>query len=115
MARYTPLGDADLGAALAALPGWSVRDGKLHKSFRFPDFAGAIAFMVRSAFDAERLDHHPNWSNVYDRVEVVLWTHDAGGLTDRDVQLATAMQAHAAALMAETLATGQMPAGAGEG
>jgi 4a-hydroxytetrahydrobiopterin dehydratase len=102
MARYTPLGDAELGAALAALPGWSVRDGKLHKSFRFPDFAAAMSFMVRSAFDAERLDHHPNWSNVYDRVEVELWTHDVGGLTDRDVQLATAMQGHARALVVES-------------
>lgn len=104
MARYTPLGDAEIGAALAALPGWSVRDGKLHRSFRFPGFPAAIAFMVRAAFDAERLDHHPNWSNVYDRVEVELWTHDVGGLTDRDVQLATAMQAHARALVADPTA-----------
>lgn len=94
--RYLALGDAELSAALAALPGWRVEDGKLHTTFRFPSFAAAIAFMVRVAFEAERLDHHPNWSNVYDRVEVVLWTHDVGGLTDRDVALATAMQAAAA-------------------
>ena len=98
MARYTPVPDADLSATLAALPGWTVDDGKLHRRFVFADFAAAIAFMVQSAFDAERLDHHPNWSNVYNRVEVTLWTHDVGGLTDRDVALATAMQAHAAAL-----------------
>jgi 4a-hydroxytetrahydrobiopterin dehydratase len=98
MARYTALADADLHAALAALPGWVIQDGKLHRRFVFTDFAAAIAFMVRSSFDAERLDHHPNWSNVYDRVEVTLWTHDVGGLTDRDVALATAMQGHAAAL-----------------
>jgi len=97
MASYQRLDDAALAAALAALPGWRVEDGKLRKQFRFPDFAAAIAFMVRVAFEAERLDHHPNWSNVYDRVEVTLWTHDVGGLTDRDVALATAMQAHATA------------------
>lgn len=98
MARYTPVPAADLTATLAALPGWSVSEGKLRRSFVFADFGAAIAFMVRTAFDAERLDHHPNWSNVYNRVEVTLWTHDVGGLTDRDVALATAMQAHAAAL-----------------
>ena len=98
MARYTPESDAELAAALTSLPGWAVEDGKLHKTFRFAGFPAAIAFMMRTAFDAERLDHHPNWSNVYDRVEVTLWTHDVGGLTDRDVALATAMQAHALAL-----------------
>jgi 4a-hydroxytetrahydrobiopterin dehydratase len=93
--HYSSLSDAELAAALAALPGWTVQDGKLHRSFRFADFPAAIAFMVRVAFVAERLDHHPNWSNVYDRVEVTLWTHDVRGLTDRDVALATAMQAQA--------------------
>jgi 4a-hydroxytetrahydrobiopterin dehydratase len=102
MARSVPLSDADLHAALAALPGWTVQDGKLHKTFRFAGFPAAIAFMVRTAFDAERLDHHPNWSNVYDRVEVTLWTHDVGGLTDRDVALATAMEAHGRALASAT-------------
>lgn len=94
--RYIALGDVELSQALAALPGWRVEDGKLHKAYRFPDFGSAIAFMVRVAFHAERLDHHPNWSNVYDRVDVVLWTHDVGGLTDRDIALATAMQTAAA-------------------
>lgn len=98
MARYTPVPEAELPATLAALPGWTVEDGKLRRSFVLADFAAAIAFMVRVAFDAERLDHHPNWSNVYNRVEVTLWTHDVGGLTDRDVALATAMQRHGAAL-----------------
>jgi 4a-hydroxytetrahydrobiopterin dehydratase len=93
--QYTSLTDPELTAALATLPGWILRDGKLHRSFRFADFPAAIAFMVRVAFVAERLDHHPNWSNVYDRVEVTLWTHDVGGVTDRDVALATAMQAQA--------------------
>lgn len=99
--RYTALSDAELQAALATLPGWVVRDGKLHKTFRFAGFPAAIAFMVRVAFEAERLDHHPNWSNVYDRVEVTLWTHDVGGLTDRDLALATAMQEQSRGLGAE--------------
>jgi 4a-hydroxytetrahydrobiopterin dehydratase len=100
MASYRRLEQADLDAALATLPGWRVEDGKLHTSLRFTGFPAAIAFMVRVAFDAERLDHHPNWSNVYDRVDVALWTHDAGGLTDRDLALARAITAHAAALVA---------------
>jgi 4a-hydroxytetrahydrobiopterin dehydratase len=92
MASYQRLDDAAIAAALATLPGWRVEGGKLHRQFRFPSFPAAIAFMVRVAFDAERLDHHPNWSNVYDRVDVTLWTHDVGGLTDRDVALATAIE-----------------------
>lgn len=88
---YSSLSDPEIRAALAELPGWAVTDGKLHRTFRFPSFPAAIAFMVQAAFEAERLDHHPNWANVYDRVEVTLWTHDVGGLTDRDLALATAM------------------------
>lgn len=98
---YTKPSDAELAAALAALPGWTTSDGKLHRRYRFADFPAAIAFMVRVAFEAERLDHHPNWSNVYDRVEVTLWTHDIGGVTDRDLALAGAMERHAAALGAK--------------
>ena len=93
--KYTALTDPEILAALAALPGWTVADGKLHRSYRFAGFTAAIAFMVRTAFEAERLDHHPNWSNVYDRVDVTLWTHDVGGVTDRDIALATAMEQNA--------------------
>lgn len=95
MARPTLLTADELSSALAALPGWEVVDGKLRRSFRFPDFVTAFGFMTRAALVAERLDHHPDWSNVYNRVEVTLWTHDAGGLTALDVALATAMS-HAA-------------------
>lgn len=101
MAPRTTPSESELSQALAELPGWSVQDGKLHRRYRFGGgFGSAIAFMVRAAFEAERLDHHPNWSNVYDRVEVVLWTHDVGGVTDRDLALARAMERHATALSA---------------
>lgn len=95
MGRPTPLTADEITAALAALPGWEVVDGKLQRSFRFPDFITAFGFMTRAALVAEKLDHHPNWSNVYNRVEVTLWTHDTGGLTSLDVALATAMNAAA--------------------
>lgn len=62
------------------------------KQFRFDDFPAAMAFMLRVAFEAEKMDHHPEWSNVYNRVEVRLTTHDAGGLTEKDVALAQAME-----------------------
>lgn len=77
-------------AALAQLSGWSAADGRdaIVKSFRFADFNQAFAFMARVALHAEKHDHHPEWSNVYNRVEIVLSTHDAGGLSARDVALA---------------------------
>jgi 4a-hydroxytetrahydrobiopterin dehydratase len=78
---------------LAANPGWSVRDGRLHRNLSFADFAAAFAFMTRVAAHAEELDHHPNWSNVYNRVTIDLWTHDVGGLTHRDVSLAARIEA----------------------
>ncbi|OYX35549.1 MAG: 4a-hydroxytetrahydrobiopterin dehydratase [Caulobacterales bacterium 32-69-10] len=76
-------------AALEALPGWAAvpnRDA-ISRSYRFKDFAEAFGFMTRVALAAEKLDHHPEWSNVYDRVEVVLTTHSAKGVTDKDVAL----------------------------
>jgi len=77
-------------AALSALPGWeAARDGKAtFKSFRFKDFNAAFGFMTRVALAAEKLDHHPEWFNVYSRVDVTLTTHDAGGVTELDVKLA---------------------------
>lgn len=82
-----------LHAALASLPGWQVRGGKLWREFRFADFAQAFAFMTRVAALAERLHHHPDWSNAYNRVTVELVTHDAGGLTALDIELARQMSA----------------------
>ncbi len=77
-------------AALARLPGWSKAEGRdaIVKSFRFADFNAAFAFMTRVAMKAEQLDHHPEWSNVYNRVEVLLATHDADGVTELDVEMA---------------------------
>ncbi len=88
MAKLT---DSERDEALAALPGWT-RDAKrdaIARSFRFADFGEAFAFMTRVALEAEKADHHPEWSNVWNRVDIALTTHDAGGLTDRDVKLAT--------------------------
>ncbi|MEO6041955.1 MAG: 4a-hydroxytetrahydrobiopterin dehydratase [Croceibacterium sp.] len=87
------LTDAERDAALAELPGWTLRaDGlAIERQFKFRDFSEAFAFMTRVALLAEKLDHHPEWSNVYNRVTVVLTTHDAQGLSRRDVQLARAI------------------------
>jgi len=91
-----PLLDPEqLASALQALPGWSSEGGKLSRSFRFPDFMSAFDWMTHVAVEAERLGHHPNWSNVYNQVEVTLWTHDKGGLTGLDVALATFMESRA--------------------
>jgi 4a-hydroxytetrahydrobiopterin dehydratase len=80
-------------AALARLHGWSEVKGRdaISRTFTFQDFNAAFGFMTRAALVAEKHDHHPEWFNVYDKVEVTLATHDAGGVTDRDVELAAAM------------------------
>ena len=79
--------------ALAQLSGWRAAEGReaICKAYRFKDFRQAFAFMTRVALAAERLDHHPEWFNVYKTVEVTLSTHDAGGLTELDLKLAEAM------------------------
>ena len=79
--------------ALKALPGWTwdAEARAIGRGFRFRDFSEAFAFMTRVALAAEKADHHPNWSNVWNRVDVALTTHDAGGLTARDVALAAAI------------------------
>ena len=87
-------------AALAELAGWAEVEGRdaISRTFRFQDFNAAFGFMSRVALLAERMDHHPEWFNVYDRVEVTLTTHDAGGLSARDLAMARAMDRFAAAL-----------------
>ncbi len=80
-------------AAVAALEGWRAVEGRdaIAKTFRFADFNAAFGFMTRIALKADQMDHHPEWFNVYDRVEVTLATHDAGGVTDKDLALARFM------------------------
>ncbi|PLR28597.1 4a-hydroxytetrahydrobiopterin dehydratase [Caulobacter zeae] len=80
-------------AALAQLSGWTAADGKdaIEKTFRFADFNAAFGFMTRVAIEADKRDHHPEWFNVYNRVEVTLTTHDCDGVSERDVQLAKFM------------------------
>ena len=98
MSRPAKIGAA---AALKGLPGWSALAGErdaIARTFRFRDFNTAFAFMTRVAMKAEQLDHHPEWSNVYNRVEVVLATHDADGVTELDVTLATFMDEAAKSL-----------------
>jgi len=86
-------------AALAKLSGWSEVEGRdaISRKFTFKDFSEAFGFMARAALMAEKLDHHPEWFNVYNKVEVTLATHEAGGVTERDVQLAQEMNRLAAA------------------
>jgi 4a-hydroxytetrahydrobiopterin dehydratase len=90
-------GDAR-NAALGKLAGWSEVKGRdaISKKFVFADFNAAFGFMTRAALVAEKLDHHPEWFNVYKTVEVTLSTHDAGGVTERDIELARAMDRLAA-------------------
>jgi 4a-hydroxytetrahydrobiopterin dehydratase len=84
--------DAGARAALSAeLPLWTLEGEHLKRSFKFADFVDAFGFMARVALLAEKADHHPEWFNVYNRVDVALTTHDAGGLSARDVKLAQAI------------------------
>ena len=79
--------------ALDALPNWDYDSGRgaISRSFSFVDFAEAFSFMTRVALIAERADHHPEWSNVWNRVDILLTTHDAGGLSERDIEMAEAI------------------------
>ena len=78
--------------AVAELDGWTGGDDFITKVYRFDDFAQAFGFMTRIAIIANKMDHHPEWFNVYNRVDVTLTTHDAGGLTEKDIILAKAME-----------------------
>ena len=93
------LSGAEREAALAALPGWTWNEPRdaIAKSFHFADFSAAFGFMARVALAAEQADHHPEWSNVWNRVDILLTTHSAKGLTHNDVDLARRIEALAAA------------------
>ena len=88
MARTPLLSGRDIETALRALPGWSLVNGKLHRELQVADFSAAFGFMTRVALAAEASDHHPDWSNVWNRVAIDLHTHDSGGVTEKDVALA---------------------------
>ena len=90
------LSQADLDALLAELPGWALReDGKaITRTFKFDDFNAAFGFMARVALYADKADHHPEWFNVYNRVEMTLTTHDADGLSARDAGMARAIEGY---------------------
>jgi 4a-hydroxytetrahydrobiopterin dehydratase len=93
MAKVTRLDDEAVRTRLEELPHWSLQDGKLHRELSFKDFVEAFAFMTHVALLAEKLEHHPEWSNVWNKVVIDLSTHDAGGLTDKDFALAAAVDA----------------------
>jgi 4a-hydroxytetrahydrobiopterin dehydratase len=93
--RPARLSDPEAAERLKSLPGWTIAGGKLHRVFQFRDFTEAFGFMARVALLAEKLDHHPDWQNVYNRVTIDLVTHDAGGLTVLDFELAAKASAAA--------------------
>jgi 4a-hydroxytetrahydrobiopterin dehydratase len=82
------LSDEQIKTELAGLSGWSVVNGKLHKDFVFDNFVEAFGFMTRAAIHIEKMNHHPEWFNVYNKLSVDLTTHDAGGITQNDIGLA---------------------------
>jgi len=82
------LSDEQIKTELSGLSGWSVVNGKLHKDFVFDDFVEAFGFMTRAAIHIEKMNHHPEWFNVYNKLSIDLVTHDAGGITQNDIVLA---------------------------
>jgi 4a-hydroxytetrahydrobiopterin dehydratase len=89
------LSEKEVTQELEKLPGWSLENGKLHRAFQFADFVEAFGFMARAALVAEAMGHHPDWSNVWNRVTVDLSTHSIGGISRLDFELAAKMQAFA--------------------
>ena len=82
------LSQLEIDEQLKNLPGWSIVNEKLHKEFKFENFNQAFGFMTRAAMEIEKMNHHPEWFNVYNKISVDLMTHDAGGITQNDVTLA---------------------------
>ena len=95
----TKLTDAQINDKLKQLPQWSHTNAKLHREYKFPDFARAFQFMSNAVPGIEKMNHHPEWSNVYNRVTVDLSTHDAGGITQKDFDLAKMLEEIAAKLL----------------
>jgi len=92
MSAPAKLDAADITNRLKTLAHWTLVNGKLHREYKFADFVRAFGFMAQAALIAEKLNHHPEWFNVWNKVVVDLATHDAGGITELDFELATAME-----------------------
>ncbi len=90
--------DAQIEEALESLPGWSQEGEAIVRTYEFSDFRAALDFMSRAAGPIEEMDHHPEWTNVYNRVDIRLNSHDVGGVTDRDIQLANVLERVAGAV-----------------
>jgi len=93
------LTDTQIFEGLVRLPGWKVQFGKLHREYKFSDFAHAFGFMATAAPTIEKNDHHPEWANVYNKVTVELMTHSAGGITQKDLDLAMLLEGIAKQLL----------------
>jgi len=91
--KYKKLSEHELEEQVKVMKGWELKNGKLEKSFRFSNFVEAFGFMTKIALEAEKINHHPEWLNVYDSVNIKLTTHDAGGITDFDIKLANIIDA----------------------
>jgi 4a-hydroxytetrahydrobiopterin dehydratase len=92
MSKSARLTEQELRSALAELPGWSIANDKLHREYKFRDFSYAFGFMATAATAIEKRDHHPEWFNVYNRVTIDLITHDSGGITGKDTELAALLE-----------------------
>ena len=88
MGDLKKLDEREIAAELETISGWSIREGTLYQEYTFADFIGAFGFMASVALVAEKQDHHPEWSNVFNKVRIALTTHEAGGITARDFRLA---------------------------
>ena len=86
--EYSKLSEKEIKEQVAILDGWKVVSGKINKTFEFEDFVQAFSFMTRVAMEAEKMNHHPEWFNVYNRVRIDLVTHDVGGISNYDIKLA---------------------------
>ena len=93
------LSDAAISTAMVPLPDWTVKNGKLHREYKFADFPHAMGFMMTATAGIGKMNHHPEWANVYNRVTVDLMTHDAGGITRLDVELAQFLEGIAKKLL----------------
>jgi len=90
--NYHKLPDKEITQQVTNLDGWKVINGKINKTFKFDDFVQAFAFMTKVAMEAEKMNHHPEWFNVYDTVRIDLVTHDVGGISDYDIKLAKTIE-----------------------